>query len=330
MNLMEGKDNLAPKNIMKSIFKTDKIKCVTFKVYNSILSLMLFTSLSSQNGIKVKTFENGRQTYILPSGDRLFQRDWTYVTEFNEGYSTAFDDSNHYAIDAKGKILFTLPESSTYSNLNYSGEGRFSFSSNFRVGFYDTKGRLVIPSIYADAGAESPKFSEGVCCVLGSTNSYYIFIDKNGKKALDFKIEGFMGGAGAILFPEFHEGLCIAHVNYKFGYIDHGGKWVIPPKFDRADRFSEGLAAVRILGKVFFINKKGEQAIARSFGAMDEGAAGFRYGFVQNGEATVNIDISQIHIDPADYSGASPRDYSKDKFAIINMDGQVLRILQDR
>ena len=44
---------------------------------------------------------------------------------------------------------------------------------------------------------------------------------------------------------QFHEGL--AAIDDKaslYGYIDPSGKWVIPPQFDYAEKFSDGLARV--------------------------------------------------------------------------------------
>lgn len=45
--------------------------------------------------------------------------------------------------------------------------------------------------------------------------------------------------------PNFHEGVAVVEINGRMGYIDKTDEWVIPPTFDRAKRFSEGLAAVK-------------------------------------------------------------------------------------
>lgn len=47
----------------------------------------------------------------------------------------------------------------------------------------------------------------------------------------------------------------------KYGYIDSTGKFVIEAKYDTAEEFADGMAWVRINGKSFFINRKGEAAI---------------------------------------------------------------------
>ena len=302
-----------------------------------LISCRLFSTKQSgysSSDLQVVELPNGRQTFVLPSGKNAFNKDWLWVNPFIEGYTIVKDSIFYTAIDSTGKELFTVPEKKESKEIfmSYAGEGLFAYVEDFRMGFMNTAGKLVIPLIYGSDGTINPVFSEGVCCLLDSSFSYYSFINKTGKPVFDFRIYGATGGAAVHYYPEFHEGLCVAHENLKYGFIDHSGKWVIPPTYDRADRFGEGLAAVRILGKVIFINKKGEQAIPRSFGAPDEGVDGFHYGPFQNGETDVNIDTSQLHIDPADYFSKSPvtRDYTKDRFAVIDKTGKVLRLKEER
>lgn len=44
--------------------------------------------------------------------------------------------------------------------------------------------------------------------------------------------------------------LYVVNVNGKYGYIDKTGKIIITPQFDEAYPFSEGLASVKIGGKI--------------------------------------------------------------------------------
>ncbi|MBV7329782.1 WG repeat-containing protein [Chloroflexi bacterium TSY] len=63
----------------------------------------------------------------------------------------------------------------------------------------------------------------------------------------------------------FSEGLAAVRVDGKYGYIDPAGKRVIPPQFERAADFSEGLAAVRIDGKYGYIDPAGKRIIPPQF-----------------------------------------------------------------
>src|ERR1017187_10137738 len=62
-------------------------------------------------------------------------------------------------------------------------------------------------------------------------------------------------------------GLYPIHVNGKYGFMDRSGKTVIPPQFDGAFGFSEGLAQVRVGSKSGYINAKGVLVITPQFDA---------------------------------------------------------------
>ena len=74
----------------------------------------------------------------------------------------------------------------------------------------------------------------------------------------------------------------------RFGYTDKEGKLAINPQFERAQAFSEGLAAVRSGGKWGFVDKTGKLAINPQFedaGSFVKGLApareGKRWGFLK-------------------------------------------------
>ncbi|MFN5910909.1 MAG: WG repeat-containing protein [Bacteroidota bacterium] len=302
--------------------------------YIVFVLLFIFSSdLNSQNKeyhsneIVIKALDNGKFTYVTHDGKRLFQQDWMSVSDFREGYAVASSQDMFFGLDSTGKICFQKQFDESTS-IEYAGEGLFTIVRDFKVGFLNSHGIQVIPSIYGGVVGALPQFSEGICCVIDSLETKYLFIDKSGKQVFDFTITGLCGGAATYQYFSFKNGLCVAHDNYKFGYINRDGNWVIKPQYDRADEFSEGLAAVRKKGKVIFINSQGQQAIKRDFGVMyDEGCCGFYYGKFVNGEAKVNIDITQVHIDPADFSNdnAEQRNWDLDKFAIINKEGKIVR-----
>ena len=85
------------------------------------------------------------------------------------------------------------------------------------------------------------------------------YIDKSGKIVITG--EEFVAARG------FSEGLAAAMgENYKYGFIDKTGKFVIQPQFHRVGDFSEGLAAVMPVeadwpGDLAYINQKGEMVI---------------------------------------------------------------------
>lgn len=87
--------------------------------------------------------------------------------------------------------------------------------------------------------------------------------------------------APVVLFPVQQEG--------RWGYIDRAGTLVIAPQFDRAWRFSEGLALVEVGGQFGYINPQGERVIAPQF---DDAL------YFSDGLAPVQQDSVWFYIDP--------------------------------
>jgi len=83
-----------------------------------------------------------------------------------------------------------------------------------------------------------------------------------------------------------------------FGYIDKTGEFVIPPQFDFAGDFSEGLAAVKMDGKTGFVDSAGRIIIPLRF----EDAGPFSEKL-----AAVSLDGKIGYIDPAGILAIPPR-----------------------
>ncbi|WP_030006323.1 WG repeat-containing protein, partial [Picosynechococcus sp. NKBG042902] len=83
---------------------------------------------------------------------------------------------------------------------------------------------------------------------------------------------GFINRQGQFVIPptfnnasSFSEGLAAVMINDKWGFINKQAQIVIPPTFDDAYSFSEGLAKVEINDKWGFINKQGQIVIPPTF-----------------------------------------------------------------
>src|SRR6266699_982332 len=63
----------------------------------------------------------------------------------------------------------------------------------------------------------------------------------------------------------FSDGLAAVRIGARFGYIDKQGKIVINPQFSSAGSFSGGLAVVGIDGKWGYIDKQGKFVIKPQF-----------------------------------------------------------------
>ena len=78
----------------------------------------------------------------------------------------------------------------------------------------------------------------------------YGYIDHRGKTVIGFRFSEANG---------FCEGLAsAADEEGNWGFINRGGEWVIPPRWDGAYRFEGGIAEIEQDKKYFFIDKKGK------------------------------------------------------------------------
>ena len=175
-----------------------------------------------------------------------------------------------------------------FEDTNSFSEGLACVKIGEKFGFIDKTGKVVIEPTYSLPSV----FSEGLASVtVGgkaslSYGAYYIedtgrpfFIDKSGKVAIKFEKDVI--GAKA-----FSEGLAAIEVrkdpdNTLTGFIDKTGKFVIQPKHNDVDSFSDGLAQFYLDGDWAYMNKKGEIVFSTKFDLADDFEKGLAW--VQQG-----------------------------------------------
>src|SRR5262249_45828952 len=101
----------------------------------------------------------------------------------------------------------------------------------------------------------------------------------------------------------FSEGLAAVRVGGKFGYIDKTGRVVIEPQFDYAGTFSEGVASAGIGPKNGYIDKTGTfvitpQLMVVDLAAFSEGLAAVRVGEFLSGKWGFIDREGKLVIDP--------------------------------
>jgi len=134
----------------------------------------------------------------------------------------------------------------------------FRFIENGRVGFIDRSGAVIIPPRFPSNRVWiDDDFLESVARVGNSPDRHPILIDTRGNP-LPLLIPPSLIESG------LHEGLMIvrrAGRQYLYGFVDRHSKFVIPPTFQSADIFSEGLAPAKSAGFWGYIDKSGKWAI---------------------------------------------------------------------
>ena len=105
--------------------------------------------------------------------------------------------------------------------------------------------------------------------------------------------------------PEsFYDGRAIVKVKEKYGFIDTTGKIVIPPKFVRAERFSEGMAMVKDeQNGMGYINKSAEFTIIPNASRITEFSEGLALVVTIFGKSGFIDKTGKIAIPPLDYKG---------------------------
>jgi hypothetical protein len=162
-------------------------------------------------------------------------------------------------------------------------------------GYANLKGEIIIPAQYDKCYEFS---NDGVAVVYNNKMQKYQFITLNGQEIPTeipkFKVrEGYFG----FDFKAIQDGLMPISVNNKWGYLSSGGSLAISIKYDAANDFEGGFAAVKIGSRYVIINKSGEETVIEESGLLDvnhfsEGLASFRaknkeFGFMNTQGKTV-------------------------------------------
>jgi hypothetical protein len=130
-------------------------------------------------------------------------------------------------------------------------------TGNYKWGYIDTKGNVVVPFDYDSA----KPFSEGLALV--KKDGEFLYIDTKG----DVKI---VLDSTTVDAGNFHCGKAWVWKGNKVGYINNNGEIVIPCQFIEAFDFSEGLAGIiSDNGQFGFINELGQVTIEPQFDWLD-------------------------------------------------------------
>jgi hypothetical protein len=271
------------------------------------------------DGLAVAAKGKGKLGYINTAGQFVIPRRYSGAREFSEGLAAAAEvaASGFGYIDTAGHTV--IPPSYFEANRFSEGLARVMPNSS-STGFIDKTGRWVIPAVYDPPfrinfeDSACGQFHEGLACV--GKNGNYGYVDKEGNvaiplrygAALDFseglavvqfddEHGGFIDYSGKVviliggLSPGFGEGLAPVAVELngesgvKWGFIDKSGSWAIRPTFDRARRFHDGLAAVRVGTKWGYIKHDGTFAIKPQF---------WNVLSFSNGLAKVNVGFGRL------------------------------------
>ena len=209
----------------------------------------------------------GKWGFIEPQGKFIIQPRFTQVSRFFEGRAAVQSGYLWGFIDRDDQFIVE-PKFTGYTYFS-EGLAGFGISQNnqYKTGFIDRSGKVVIELEDINADIEGVGFQNGLAPVWvrspgiwrfidsiliesGRGRKFWGFIDRSGKVTIPLKYDSVIG---------FSECLAPVKTGGKWGFINTSGKMAIQPQFrDLPSNFSEGLASVKINQKEGYIDKTGK------------------------------------------------------------------------
>lgn len=268
--------------------------------------------------------QGGKWGFLNEKGQIRKEAAYEYATDFNHGQAIVklnkkwgvIDTSFAFVIPAEYDsiaVIDTLGERLIYKTISSGDRFRFMneqgeiqitelhanarpFNNGFAVvkrdkdwAYLNEQGQYLNEERYAEAG----DFSEGLARVRKLKSRYYHFIDTTGTEVISKNFSR----AG-----QFHNGLAPAQEG-QWGYINPKGEFVIPPKYDGATDFYEGVAVITRNGRKGLIGTDGKiilPAVFQKIGPFQDGFVMLkqdnRYGLATlSGEIIVKPRFSEVH-----------------------------------
>lgn len=168
---------------------------------------------------------------------------------WSEGLLGVRKDGRFGFIDRAGREVIPLVFQSAYP---FSG-GLAAVQRDGRWGFVDHAGKVVIDNGFD----EVESFADGLAWVVRDRAAG--FVDPAGKVVIPFAFDGWVD---RVARPGWSQGLRgMKAKDGGWGFIDRGGRWVVPPVHDFVRPCSEGLCAVQKDGLWGFVDTTGAAAI---------------------------------------------------------------------
>jgi len=220
--------------------------------------------------------EPGKWGYIDKTGKLAIPMKYTHAENFSEGLAAIKDGDQGAFIDHSEKIVFEVPLDVT---LGFH-EGLVGVLNHGTLAYFDRNGKQISPPL--GYGPNSHSFSEGLVPVeiKGKTG----FMDRTGKILIEPQFEDaedFSEGLAPVKLRSDETTWCPSAPSgsrkgftMKWGYIDKTGKIVIPPQYESAAPFSEGLGAINQCDEGFFIDKTGKKTVLGKFSWVSPFGAG--------------------------------------------------------
>ncbi|WP_055444358.1 WG repeat-containing protein [Lacinutrix himadriensis] len=228
--------------------------------------------------------DKGKWGYINRQGEWAIPPKFKKAKYFDSGIAVVLDGRKWIYINKKGEQILN----------NVDTDHMFDFSEGFaqikkrgKIGFINTTGKVIVEPKFEVADDFFNGYSKIIYKddfgVIDTTGAYllkpeYTFVPKfiYDKNRIGVKKKG---SPGVIIDGEFHpiadanriwefpknSNLTPVYKDWRIGFVDHKGNWVIEPEFKAAKAFSNNLAPVYNGKRWGFINTTGDIVIPCTF-----------------------------------------------------------------
>lgn len=216
----------------------------------------------------------GNWGHIDSSGRTITPFKYQKTYDFREGYAAVVENSKFGFVDTTGKLVIPVRFEGAYR----FSEGLAPVMLNGRWGYINYSGNIVISASQESFPGE---FQNGIARVGQPPFTPFGAINRQGQLVLAKK---YYQQWCRSKDPFFSEGLEPVKLQEQgqYGFINRSGDVVIPPQYDQADAFSEGLARVSFGSSHGYIDKTGKLLIDHGYvvsSSFSEGRA--RVGIIE-------------------------------------------------
>jgi hypothetical protein len=260
----------------------------------------------------------------------------TRYGSFHEGLAQHFDRGWGF-IDRAGREVIPAKY---YEASNFSeGLAFVRLTEKGKYGYINQKGELAITFQFDWASS----FHEGLAAVRLSKGKYG-FIDKTGKVILHSKkwldVNDFSEGLASVEIEVADNSVYRGYKDLKRGFIDRQGRFVISPRLDRVQNFSEGRALFFQTGKNHgygFIDANGQAVIEPEYvdgKKFSEGLAAVAvkssddkklWGYINHeGKWVIQPQFQNVNSFDGGLAGVNCDEYGRDCKAYIDLQGKAV------
>lgn len=172
---------------------------------------------------------DGKYGFINKDGRLVIPPKYYWANSFTEGLATVQADDSYQIIDRDGAVVVTLDKAFTDVQVFSCGLAAVEVNSK-KYGFIDTTGKMVIEPMF---GFVTP-FSDGLAIATIAEDE-----DEDEEDERDKKVKE----------------------EPKIGIIDTKGRFVMAPRYDEVENYSEGVMPVKKDGRWRFVDNTGADAV---------------------------------------------------------------------